>query len=62
MAEFNKGYYRRQGRQEGAYNERERIIKLIEATANDSEHTQHYAEDCWCSGWASVIALIKGEN
>jgi len=30
MAEFNKGYYRRQGRKEGVYLERERIIKLLE--------------------------------
>ena len=67
MAEFNKGYYRRQGRKEGIYLERERIIELLESSLvivdwvgiffNEENTGKSYAV-----GVKDIIALIKGEK
>ena len=56
---FNKGYYRRQGKVEGAYVERERIIKLLEGHRISLKDitTQN-----WVGLWHDAIALIKGEK
>lgn len=60
MAGFNKGYYRRQGRVQGANEERERIIKLLEELFETT-----YAKGPNYPGSNAVlgaIALIKGEK
>lgn len=60
MAEFNKGYYRRQGKAEGIRYERERIIKVL-----NSQHDigSHDAENDFINGLLDdLIALIKGEK
>ena len=57
MAEFNKAYYRRQGKAEGIALERERIIKLLEA---EQLHDPDVTE-CHCGSWREAVALIKDE-
>lgn len=44
----------------GIKEERLRIVHLIKDTATNEEHKQHYAEDCWCSGWLDVVELVLG--
>lgn len=61
MAEFNKGYYRRQGKMAGIYLERERIIKLVE-TYHDSESEANGLINAQWVNKVDLIALIKGEK
>lgn len=65
MAELNKGYYRRQGRKEGAYAEQERIIKLLETLKgtcdNDCDECRPHAERN-AHYLTALQDLIKGEN
>lgn len=59
MAEFNKSYYRRQGKVQGAIEEQARIIKLLEQdlASNSKEYS---GEMEW--GLYKAIELIKGET
>jgi hypothetical protein len=61
LSEFNKNYYRRQGRIQGAVEEQERIIKLLEDRTDDSgsvlDQTGNSIADL-----SDLIELIKGET
>jgi len=59
VSEFNKGYYRREGRKVGIFEERVRIIKLLEEdlASNSKEYS---GEMEW--GLYKAIELIKGET
>jgi hypothetical protein len=67
MNEFNKGYYRRQGKAEGVYIERERIITLLNDKNNFCGNYQcscdegSRSED-FCETNQHLIELIKGET
>jgi len=65
MSEFNKGYYRRQGRIQGAVEERERIIKLIERRRDwlqDMVNRGQIPMIGPVQAYSNVIELIKGET
>jgi hypothetical protein len=74
MAEFNKGYYRRQGRKEGIYLENERIVALIPKIVSEIENHEIWGSTGRCSKCGTlgnyriahrveiVTALIEGEN
>lgn len=55
MSEFNKNYYRRQGRIQGAVEERERIINLLESQIHGCS-----GYDCdSCDDSSQIVELIE---
>ena len=64
MSEFNKGYYRRQGRVQGAVEEQARIIKLLEENLISAKLGVIPVgnSNWWQKGMEYAIELIKGET